>query len=195
MRIGVDIDGVMYHWDKTARYMLREVLPDSPYKDALNEPGLYWNHIQDQVSKEHWSWLWSEGVRLGLFRHGHLFKGTIVAMRQLAELGDVIAITHRPKAAVNDTMAWLSYQQLPVSGVHILTNQEAKSGVQHCDAYIDDKPENCEDYLLNTKAPIVAMPARPWNRAIGPELLKHEHIHRLRIVFDWNSFVEECRKL
>jgi len=28
VRIGLDIDGVMYMWDKTARYMLRDVLPN-----------------------------------------------------------------------------------------------------------------------------------------------------------------------
>lgn len=163
MRFGIDIDGVMYQWSKTARYMLREILPNSPYTQdgPLGNESTSWDYIQDNVAPEHWRWLWKEGVQLGLFRHGHLYPGTIKAIRQLAELGDVIAITHRPKSAVPDTMAWLAYQQLPLAGVHILTNQEPKSSVEKCDIYLDDKPANCID--LNDTGGIVFKMARPWN--------------------------------
>lgn len=165
-RIGVDVDGVMYQWSKTARYMLREVLPNSPYsKDGpLGIESLSWNYIQENVDPLHWKWLWTEGVRLGLFRHGHLYPGTIQAIRRLADVGDIIIITHRPKAAVVDTMAWLSYQQLPIAGIHVLVNQEPKSTVPQCDVYIDDKPENCEDLEKNTEGRVWMM-NRPWNQA------------------------------
>jgi uncharacterized HAD superfamily protein len=167
LRIGVDIDGVMYMWEKTARYMLREILPDSPYDKSgpLGQPFSHWDYLDDHCTAEHRKWLWSEGVKLGLFRHGHLYPGTIKAIRQLAELGDVIAITHRPKSAVHDTIAWLAYQNLPLAGLHILTNQEPKSQVKpRCDVYIDDKPENVDDFLYNTEARKVALMDRPWNQ-------------------------------
>lgn len=171
MRIGVDIDGVMYQWEKTARYMLREILPDSPYtKDgSLGSESTHWNYIADNVSPEHWKWLWTEGVRLGLFRYGHMHPGTIKAVRELAKLGEVIAITHRPKDAVEDTLAWLSFNKLPLSGIHILTNQEPKTSVQRCDYYIDDKPENCIELL--TTGSTVAMPLREWNEQEWKSLL------------------------
>lgn len=167
LRIGVDIDGVMYCWQKTACYMMREILPNSPYtKDVLNEgKWSHWDYMQGNVSPEHWEWLWTEGVKLGLFRHGHLYPGTIKAIRRLAELGDVVAITHRPKHAVHDTMAWLAYQNLPLSGLHILTNQEPKSGVKpECHVYIDDKPENVRDLYHNTGALLVCLMDRNWNQ-------------------------------
>lgn len=162
MRIGLDLDGVCYQWTKTARYMLREILPNSPYTKSgpLGTECTSWDYIQEHVDPAHWKWLWDDGVKLGLFRHGHLYPGTIKAIRQLAELGDVIAITHRPKQAVPDTMAWLAYQQLPLAGVHILTNQEPKSSVERCDVYLDDKPENCEDLARVGRA---FMMTRPWN--------------------------------
>jgi uncharacterized HAD superfamily protein len=164
LRIGLDIDGVMYHWEKTARYMLREILPNSPYKGdpALERPSTGWNYIEHNVAPEHWKWLWSEGVKLGLFRYGHMFKGTIEAVRHLAELGDIIVITHRPAAAVPDTLAWLAYQQLPLAGVHILTHQEPKSTVEACDFFLDDKPENCID--MNDTGAEVWLMDRPWNQ-------------------------------
>lgn len=166
MRIGLDIDGVMYKWDNTARYMLRNVLPDSPYKDDENlmHEATYWNYIPDHVAPEHWEWLWKDGVKLGLFRYGNLYKGTIQAVRHLATLGDVVLITHRPAQAVTDTLAWLGLMDLPIKGLHLLTNQEAKSGVRpYCDVYLDDKPENVEDLKRNTSAKLVCLREQPWN--------------------------------
>lgn len=182
-RIGLDIDGCMYQWDKTARYMLREVLPNSPYKrdGPLGHASLHWDYIMQNVDPAHWKWLWTEGVRLGLFRHGHLFPGAIQAVRALAELGDVVVITHRPKAAVDDTLAWLAFQQLPLSGVHLLTEQEPKSNVQpRCDVYLDDRPENCTDLGEHTYGSVALMD-RPWNQGFETPI-----VHR---VHSWPEFV------
>lgn len=165
MRIGLDVDGVLYKWDLTAGYMLREVLPDSPYKGdprlMIESPS--WHYIEGIVSKEHWRWLWNEGVKLGLFRHGHLYKGAIQAVRRLATFGEIVIITHRPKQAVPDTLAWLAYQQLPISEIHILTKGEPKSRVNDLDVFLDDKPENCEDMRANSEAR-VGIWNRPWNQ-------------------------------
>lgn len=186
-RIGLDVDGIMYKWDLTAGYMLREVLPNSPYKDErlLMAESTHWNHIQEIVSKEHWKWLWSEGVRLGLFRHGHMYKGTIQAVRRLSALGDIVIITHRPKAAVPDTLAWLAYQQLPISEIHILTNGEPKSRVPDLDIFLDDKPENCYDMVDNSPKTRVWMWDRPWNQdAVG-----------ISRIASWGQFESEVARL
>ena len=63
LRIGIDVDGVMYHWNKTARYMLRDVLPDSPYTmdGPMGKESDEWDHVKDNVSDDHWRWLWTEG--------------------------------------------------------------------------------------------------------------------------------------
>lgn len=194
MRIGLDIDGVMYKWDKTARYMLREVLPDSPYRSSLQKDlhieSPTWDYIQDTVSKEHWDWLWTEGVRLGLFRYGHLYPGTIQAVRALAEIGEVVAITHRPKQAVNDTLDWLSFQRFPLSGVHLLTNGESKASI-YCDVYLDDKTGNVVDLFKNTCADVFLM-RRPWNMDFGTIQTKGPGI---TIVEDWPEFVEKVKAL
>jgi 5'(3')-deoxyribonucleotidase len=162
--IHLDLDGVCYQWDKTARYMLREVLPNSPYKNdpALLRESTHWDYIEHYIAPEHWRWLWSDGVKLGLFRYGHNFPGTIQAIRKLAELGEIFIITHRPKAAVPDTLAWLAYQNLPIAGVHILTEQQPKSSVVKEGFFLDDKLENCID--VNDTDAEAYMMTRPWNR-------------------------------
>jgi uncharacterized HAD superfamily protein len=184
MRIGLDIDGVMYKWDKTARYMLRDVLPNSPYKTLLQQESQGWDWIKDNVTPEHWQWLWTEGIRLGLFRYGHLYPGTIQAVRRLAELGDVVLITHRPREAVTETCAWLGLLNLPISGLHLLTSQEPKSIVlPQCDVYLDDKPANVEELAANTPARLVCLMRRPWNSRYLP------WPERIREVYNWDEFI------
>lgn len=185
-RIGVDLDGVCYQWDKTARYMLREILPDSPYKydPALKIPSQSWDYIEQHVEKKHWRWLWDQGIALGLFRHGHMFPGTIKAIRELAEFADVIAITSRHKSTVPDTAAWVSYHQLPLSGLHIVGGEPKSLVKPLCDVYIDDKPENCAD-LLQTGA-VVAMPDRPWNQDANVAGIVRTH--------SWDEFVTLARE-
>lgn len=187
MRIGLDVDGVMYQWDKTARYMLRDVLPDSPYtKDGpLGVESKNWHYIKEQVSREHYNWLWNEGVKLGLFRHGHMYPGTIQAVRALAKLGDIVIITHRPDKAVRDTLAWLAYHELPLSEIHILSNQEPKSQVR-VDFFLDDKPENCVDMRQNGGE--VFLMSRPWNKA-----WRIPEGSGIGIVSGWEPFVDFVR--
>lgn len=189
LRIALDIDGVIYQWDKTARYMLREVLPNSPYKDSpvLKQDSSSWHYIQHHVSKEHWDWLWEDGVRLGLFRYGHLYPGSIQAIRELATIGEVSLITHRPKRAVDDTLAWLGYLKLPLSGVHLLTNQEDKSTVRpQFDVYLDDKVKNVNDLYRNTSASVFLM-KRPWSSGNVEYGVVEVH--------DWAGFLAEVRGL
>src|SRR3990167_1953190 len=119
MRIGVDLDGVCYKWSKTARYMLREMLPGSPYtrEGPMGQEADGYDYIQRNIAPEHWKWLWTEGVRLGLFRHGHIIKGAIEGVNALAADGhDMIIVTHRPKAAVTDTLRWLAVADFPLAG-------------------------------------------------------------------------------
>jgi len=186
VRVGLDIDGVMYKWDKTARYMLRDVLPNSPYKEVLQQESQGWNWIQQQIAPEHWDWLWKQGVRLGLFRYGHMYPGTVQAVRTLASRGhEVVLITHRPASALSDTLAWLSLMDFPIKGLHILTNMEPKSLVQpQCDVYIDDKPENVVDFAVNTQAKIVALRDQPWNKHFNDA----GYIGVVR-VFGWDDFL------
>jgi len=195
MRIGLDIDGVCYMWQKTACYMIREVLPNSLYKDLPLREEFWsrWDWLKDQITPEHWEWLWTEGVRLGLFRYGHMYPGTIQAVRTLAEQEhEVVLITHRPKSAVPDTLAWLGLLNLPLSGLHLLTNVEPKSRVRPmCDVYLDDKPDNVEDLFENTDAKAVVLMRRPWNVIYEPDDYKTD----IHVVGDWKNFIRVVESL
>jgi 5'(3')-deoxyribonucleotidase len=193
-RFGIDIDGVMYMWDKTARYMLRT---ERGYtRDQLGRPSRYWNEIKDIVSNNDWQWLWSEGVRKGLFRYGHLFTGTIEAIRVLDTLGDCVILTHRPREAVQDTLDWLSFLKLPFMEVQLFTNGEAKSAIK-CDMYVDDKPENVVDFNDNTSGlPLL------WRResneswdteAVGEPGPVSKLLSRIQPVWEWQDVINHAQ--
>ena len=134
-----------------------------------------------------------------MFRHGHLYTGAIEAIRDLATFAEVSVITHRPKKAVTDTLAWLAFQALPLSGVHLLTNEEPKSSVRPgFDAYLDDRPENVIDLCENSGARMVGLMVRPWNenyrRSMVPEP-ERKGLPFAERVKTWSQFVEKVRAL
>lgn len=166
--IGLDLDGVCYHFDRTARYMLRRRISDrcDPVPIELYEPSKYWDALKDVVPKEDWKWLWSDGVKQGLFRYGHVVGGSIEGVQALNDLGDVIAVTSRPKEAVHDTLVWLStmFDKAPLSGIVIQSFGQKKSEVSPApDVYVDDAPHNADDILANTSSSVILYSA-PHNQ-------------------------------
>src|SRR3990167_858431 len=182
MRIGLDVDGVLYHFHKTALYMLNTM---KGY-DLKEEDWTYWNWPKDIVKNNDWQWLWSKGVELGLFRYGHLYKGAIEGVRELSTLGDIVVITHRPRNAMKDTLDWLAYLRLPIHEIHLQTDGQSKADVP-CNVYIDDKPENCVDVSPHPSLLV----DRPWNRtALWPETA----INVVR-VYNWEDIVNRVTRI
>lgn len=173
MKIAIDLDGVCYEWDKTARYLMRAYRGYSA-DGPMGTDSKHWDYIQENVSEQDWEWLWSEGVQLGLFRYGHLVQGAVIGLRRLAEFAELTAVTHRPSQAVRDTMAWLSLMDLPWSNVVLLTNGEPKSVVD-AEYLIDDKPQNIEEWEAAGRTGLLF--DRPWNDG---------YASRIR-VFGWPS--------
>ncbi len=158
MKVGIDLDGVCYRFHSSYRYMM------VAYRNVEMPPAdewTTWDWPEKFTSQEDRDWIWSEGVRLGLFRYGHIVKGAIIGVRELAEHHELSVVTHRPRSAVRDTIAWLHYVNLPFSGIHILSNEEPKSEVPY-DALVDDKPENIEDAVMHARRGILF--DQPWNQ-------------------------------
>lgn len=155
-RLGVDLDGVAYQWDSSARFLLEEEFGYDPIPESKS-----WSFLEERVNPTHWQWLWNEGIQRGLFRFGRTYRGTVEAIHKLETVGEVVFITHRPRSARSDTLQWLGYQRFAPAEVHLLSNSEPKSGVK-CDLYIDDKIENLIDLRTNTDA-ICLLWSRPWN--------------------------------
>lgn len=163
MRVAVDLDGVCYEWERTARYMLRE------YRGRRVDESLEWDSIKDSCSKDDWQWLWSEGVRLGLFRYGHMTTGAMIGMRRLIKAGHKLeVVSHRPAHAHDDTMDWLHlyFRDIPLTEIILIADGSPKVKHSAADYLIDDKYHNLVEWQAEGRSGCIFN--RPWNT--GPRI-------------------------
>lgn len=156
--LGIDLDGTLYNYHTAFVYMARNYLgvkiPDASEWSHWGWPDEYLDEFEHR-------WMHQDAIALGLYRYGHIMKGAIIACRKLAAQHDLVVVTHRPRAAVRDTIAWLNYVNLPFSGINILSSGQPKTAVDW-DLLIDDKTENIDDALLCGRKGILF--DRPWNK-------------------------------
>ena len=167
IRIAVDLDGVCYEWQRTFCYMMRE------YHDVQFPLGMdwwdAWDACNEYTTSAQRKWMWSKGVELGLFRYGHMVQGTRIGLEALHNAGHkLVVVTHRPEAAVEDTLAWvgLYFKNIPLAGMSILSDGQPKTSVK-ADLLIDDKVENCVQWAkANRRAYLFD---QPWNKSFHNE--------------------------
>ena len=148
-RIAVDVDEVLYSFERTARYLLRNVYPRGYKLSGLDVPFDQWA-ITNIVGDNAYKWLFEDGIKAGLFRHGHVITGAMLGVRRLKAAGhELVAVTHRPEGGVQDTLAWLDFhfgreEPYPWSGIEILSDGRSKTEVPF-DLLIDDSVRNVAD--------------------------------------------------
>ena len=188
-RIGLDLDGVMYDFEGASRFLLRE-----HFGVDVPKPSAYWNYTKDWLADngqpDAWEWLWTEGVRNGLFRHGHMLSGAVRAVNKLVNDGhELVVITSRPATARVDTLMWLGFHAVAAAEVHMLGDFKKKSSVRpYCDVYVDDSAANAGDLLKNTPGTVLLWD-RPWNQGT-PVVANTEAKERFDIAYDWDRVVE-----
>lgn len=159
--IGVDVDGPLYQWVKTAAYMLRtyRLCPIPHGVDWCTE----WDSINQYTTSDDRKWLWSEGVDKGLFRYGFTSRGARRGLEQLHELGHTLVVaTMRPENAREDTEAWLAlfFNKIPFELV--ITQGHNKNSVE-ASILIDDNPDTVRAWAGTYRKAILF--DAPWNRA------------------------------
>lgn len=176
--IAIDLDGVVYDYQRTYRYMMREYR--NLHLPPIEEFWLTWDAPKKYVLKTDSDWMWNEGVKRGLFRYGHMITGARMGIQALAEAGhDLCIVTHRPVNAQNDTREWITFffKDIPLSGIHILSDGQPKTNVL-ADILVDDKPENVLQWFDAGRSAIIF--DRPYNRGLVG-------VGRLRRAMDWKE--------
>ncbi len=112
MRIGLDLDGVVANWERTAKDWLNY---HRGTKLNLEEVSTSWHSIQESVSKEDWEWLWGDAIKMGLFAELEVFDGAQTFVRGLTQLGDITILTSRPVHRISfiDTQLWWNENGFP----------------------------------------------------------------------------------
>lgn len=163
MRIGIDIDGVLYEWDEPVRDALV-----ARFRIQRPDTSTTWNYLKDVLTPEQWAWLWTqEGQALMFGDLDSVYPGAVAMVNALTRDPKlkVHFVTHRdPRRAGAQTTSFLlrHFAAHPWAGVHVLQNGTPKHTLAKWDAFIDDKPETVLA-MLNAGVPQVFAPRRPWN--------------------------------
>lgn len=174
MRIGIDIDGVLFPWTDVANEAVME-------RFGVPDPGPHveWEHLKNLLTRDQWGWLWTaEGQDVVFGQIERTYPGAVEAVNAITRHGEheVHFVTHRdPRRAGVHTAAFLAlhFGAHPWAGTHVIQAAMEKHRLARWDVFIDDKPETIWDFVANTDAEVFT-PARPWNT----ELADDGWIHR-----------------
>jgi uncharacterized HAD superfamily protein len=158
VKIGIDIDGVLSNFNRGFIDLIEKetgkTLPalDDTYPDE-------WNYHKRWVTPEQDKKIWAE-IRTSMFwfelEPYAQTPITLVRLRELRAQGhEIYFITTRPgELAKLDTEQWLKKWGMSNPTVLIAGNEKAKGQLAAglgLDAFIDDKPENCEQVVAATR--------------------------------------------
>lgn len=158
MRIGVDLDGVVYDYATPFTAYMRKVLhnPDLAYPNC-------WHFYQDQwglTLEEFLSHMQDAVTAKAIFHTGDPIAGSVKALTALREQGhEIHIVTNRPqRGADRATKNWLDTHQIPHDS---LTFSEDKTVVP-VDVFLDDRPENYDSLVARGVTAVLF--DQPWNR-------------------------------
>lgn len=175
MRVGIDVDGVVYDWDGSARRILKRLF-------GLNiGVSQNWDYIDSRCTKEQWSELWNDHSQ-DLFTGGSYYPGAINTVETLALDHEIFFITAAPEAVRKSRGTNLFLDFVGINGVVFVNPGNNDKTLLKCDIYLDDKQETVAHYH-HTGHRVLLMD-RPWNRDYD----NPKEIHR---VFGWLGLMLE----
>ena len=165
MRIGVDIDGVLYIFEDALRdYLLERWAPGLDFPAPTT-----WNFYEEWgLTRDDFNSLCHEAVNAGcLFWKGKPYPGVGDALRRLRDAGhEIILITARGYGSDHNseraTLDWLDDHDLPYHELHFSSD---KSGFA-VDYMIDDKAETFLALRDDADGPEAWLMDRPWNQHV-----------------------------
>jgi len=169
MRVGFDLDGVLYDFGDSCRAYYRTLNPLGTYDDAVNADVTDWHFYRSWgMNDKGFKKFCDDGVDAGyIFTYGDPHPGTVEAVNRIYSLGHrVVIITDRPfgknggKNSRRATFKWLRKHGVKFHEVHFTANKDSVN----VDTMIDDKVENFVD--LRDAGVDVYLLDRPWNQHI-----------------------------
>lgn len=140
-KLYVDLDGVIYFWDRAASEILGELTGK-----VLTFPSTSWDSLEKEAGKAAWKEMWDLHL-YELFTTGPIIPGADEALEKLTQHYEVTLITSRPKEALAATEDWLSQHGIDYDHLVLCGRHSSKPTILHepPDFFIDDKPKNIEE--------------------------------------------------
>lgn len=164
LRVGFDLDGVMYDFGNSVRRYLDSIGRQYGFKDDEDEPH-HWNFYEYWgMDLDEFKQICNDGADAGFIFSGPARSNAVWAAQAVKAAGhDIVIITDRqfgstPQVSHKATFNWLSLHSIPFDEIYFSAD---KTCVQ-TDIFIEDKLQNY-DSLVAVGTPCVLV-NRPWNQ-------------------------------
>lgn len=163
MRVGWDLDGVLYDFGGSVRRYLDYIGRPYGFKGGESEPHT-WNFFKYwKMDSSEFVQICHDGVDAGFIFQGPTRPGAVEAMRKVKEMGHTnVIITDRqfgssPEKSHLATRHWLEFHEFPYDELYFSADKVCVP----TDVFVEDKLENYD--AITAAGTPCALITRPWN--------------------------------
>ena len=192
MRLGIDIDNVLFDVDAAARDILLGNPPEEltlAQRTKLQSKSDNWDSIEEIVGPKNWSWLWDIADETEMFLRDYVdsnYAASRSAAALLAKKHDVWLITSRPKHFAWQTFEWLGGLKpaIQARGVIHWGNKVKVAKSLDLEVVVDDKAETLQKYVTygrggDLRGLYVYGVRQPWNSILATSYYRFKWIDNL----------------
>lgn len=186
LRIGFDLDGVLYNFGDSVKRYLDHIGQGDVWKSGPTQKP-YWDFYKD------WGWtgkqfvdLCNAGADAGFIFTGPVRGSAVLAVKAVKDMGhEVVIITDRqfgstPEVSHNNTRNWLAQHGIPYDELHFSADKTCVD----TDMFVEDKLENYD--ALDAAGVEVYLINRAWNFVD-----EGDQRRRIRHIMDYVRKVEQ----
>lgn len=170
MRVGFDLDGVLYDFGQSVREYMDSIGLNYGWKDDAEEPHT-WNFFEYWgMSPKDFVQLCHDGVDAGYIFRNNVRDGAVEAVKAVKDMGhDIVVITDRsfgskPENSHIATHEWWEWAGFaPFDEIHFSADKTCVP----TDIFVEDKLQNYD--ALTLKGTECWLITRPWNTEHGTD--------------------------
>lgn len=184
MRVGFDLDGVLYDFGNSVRRYLDSIGRPYGFKDNHHEPHTWEFYEYWGMDRAEFAQICHDGADAGFIFTGPARANAVWAVQSVKNAGhEVIIITDRqfgtqPVVSHDNTLKWLAEHSIPFDDIYFSADKTCVK----TDIFVEDKLENY-DALVEVGTPCVLID-RPWNQGAG------DFRFRIKDIVEYPAIVE-----
>lgn len=164
MRVGLDLDGVLFNFGQSVREYLDSLGKSYGFKNDAAEPHCWDFYEYWEMTRAEFAQHCHDGVDAGYIFRNNVRDNAVDAVREIKRMGHkIVVITDRsfgttPAASEQATVDWWNWAGLPqFDELHFSPNKTIVS----TDIFVEDKTENFQRlWAAGTECWLIT---RPWN--------------------------------
>lgn len=189
MRVGIDLDGVLFDFAESLRSYIRHAELDKTYNLCKGEPPDWYFYRHWGMTDQEFVKYCHDGVDAGFVFRGPARPNAKAALDRIRNLGhEIHIVTDRsfgshPENSQKATYEWLYEHEIPFDTVTFSANKT----VVPTDCFVEDKLENYD--ALKAAGVDVYLINRPWN-IDATEYINHKPRKRIKDIIEYADIIE-----